>query len=162
VAQTPQPSVTIGTHVLKLGMDETTVLEELGRDFDMQNHSGSWMAMPRFGHDNVPAGSVRFAAHKLTSAGRYWVVDENSSKSLVYAIHEATASLQRDGFTNCKISTSSESLVVDRGGPFHGNVTHNSTDMDCGVKGINIFLSLSDVVGDAPVSIEVSEWLRSK
>ena len=102
-AQSSRPSITIGTHVLTLGMSESTVLEQLGTDLSLQRvgNSGSGWTVAKKG-DSVYRlmGSVYFdASHHLASAMRNWDVEDGSSKSLFYAFDAASKSVESDGLT---------------------------------------------------------------
>lgn len=96
-AQPVTPSITIGTHVLTLGMPEATVLDQLGNDLTLKHLSpgmqpnpplpdsspvSSWLVEKKAGSRFVVVGGVSFKAHQLASASRSWEIDEASSKSL--------------------------------------------------------------------------------
>lgn len=53
-AQTVTPSISIGTHVLTLGMEETTVLEECGDDLKLIPPQCGVQAVSR-----IPPNSIR-------------------------------------------------------------------------------------------------------
>jgi hypothetical protein len=160
-------SITIGTHVLTLGMPESTVLEQLGTDLELR-HLGagkvsSWMVERKVGSVYKIVGNVVFDSHGLTSAIRYWETDESSGKSLFYAVNEATQSLKHDGLTNCNLSTSSTSRTEDSpSGSGSGSTDTKEVVLDCGAKRIKITLNLSDVPGFVPTQISVTEWLKGK
>lgn len=168
-AQSVPPSITIGTHVLTLGMPESTVLKELQGDFELRPDSGStaqnssWVISKRVGALFKLAGSLAFTSHKLTSASRNWDVDGSSSKSLFYAIVEATKSLERDGLTDCQISTNGASQMEQApSGEGSGTMSKQEVLIDCGVKKIRIYLFLTDTPGVVPSNIGVLESLGIK
>ncbi len=169
-AQTVTPSITIGTHVLTLGMPETTVLEQLGTDLELYpiQHPGNgvtsgWIVSKKTGAlKGELMGSVYFdASHHLWDAMRSWDVEDTSSKTLFYAINEATKSVESDGLTACHISTHDKSQTWT--GPFGtGSIDSKEIMIDCGIKKITIDLTLSDVPRMVPTSISVEEELRGK
>jgi hypothetical protein len=161
------PSVAIGTHVLTLGMPESLVLEQLGTDLHLQrlpgSSSSSWLVSKKVGSTYKAIGSVTFDSQRLTTAIRYWVIEDSSSKSLFYAINEATKSLEHDGLTTCQVSTYGANETTDApSGGGSGSLDTREIFIDCGVKQVKITLSLSDASGMAPSSIEVAEWLQRR
>lgn len=166
--QAVTPSITIGTHVLKLGMQEQVVLEQLGPEFNLRADRGSkgtaWSITKHPGSTFEPVGSLFFdSSHRLVSAMRNWEIDETSSKSLFYAINEATKSLESDGLTDCQISSNGASQMEQApSGEGSGTVSKQEVLIDCGVKKIRIYLFLTDTPGVVPSSIGVTEWLGSK
>jgi len=164
------PSVTIGTHVLTLGMNEAAVLGELRGDFTLQSISGSvaqsssWTVSQKMGPDDFRmVGNVAFTQHKLVDAIRYWHPDEASSKSLFYAMNEAIQSLEREGLTRCQVSTSTAGRVEGSpSGDGAGSVNTKQIVIDCGVKQVTVMLNLSDVPGFTPTDVVVLEWLRRR
>lgn len=169
-AQTATPSITIGAHVFKLGMKESSVLKQFGTDLEfdpiqhpVQGMASGWYVSRKTGP--IPGeltGYVYFdASHHLAAAGRRWEIQDASSKSLFYAISEATKNLERDGLTACQISTHDASQILNSPSSA-GSVDMKEILIDCGIKQIRIDLSLSDVPGMVPSEIEVSEWLKGK
>lgn len=163
------PSIAIGKHVLKLGMDESTVLEQLGLDLHLESVSdpnpqvSDWMVMKKVDGLYQLAGEVSFSSHKLSSATRSWEVEESSSKSLFYALQDAVRSLETDGLRNCKVSTTSTTEMMDSpSGSGSGSVTTQAITMNCGVKRILITLQLSDLPDVDATSIHVMETLRDE
>jgi hypothetical protein len=163
-AQTVAPSITIGVHVLKLGMDENTVLAELKEGFQLQQISNSdWMISKKVGEYYHMAGEVSFTGHKLTTAIRDWDNGESSSKSLFYALNQATHDLELEGLTECQISTSTQSHLEDSpDGSGSGSIHKQEIMIDCGVKQVVITMFLSDVPDVNPTNIHVQERLRRR
>lgn len=168
-AQTVTPSITIGTHVLTLGMPESSVLAQLGSDLELRpmgrSPSGSsWGISKKTGPIYQPMGSVYFdASHHLTSAMSNRETEDTSGKSLFYAIDEATQSLEHDGLTECQISAGNKTQTEDApSGVGSGTLSTRVILMDCGVKQVRITLYLSDVPGETPTQIEVTEFLHRK
>lgn len=168
-AQTAPPSITIGTHVLTLGMQESSVLVRLGSDLELkpigESSSGSsWAISKKVGSTYQLMGSVYFdTSHHLTSAIRNWEVEDTSSKSLFYAISEATKSVESDGPAACNISTvNANQMIQSPSGGGTGSLDTKGVLIDCGSKQISIDLALSDAPGMTPSSIEVVEWLKGK
>ncbi len=108
-AQTVTPSITIGTHVLTLGMPESKVLEQLGTDLILRKYpagvrpssakyppESAWGVQRKTESGFAIVGSVTFDDHKLSTAIRNWEIYD-SSKSLFYAVNEAMKSLEADG-----------------------------------------------------------------
>ena len=116
-AQTATPSITIGTHMLTLGMLESTVLESLGSNLELR-HLGtgkvsSWLVEKKVGEVYKVVGNIAFDGHVLTTAVRYWEIDDSSSKSMFYALNEAMHNAERDGLTSCTIATYGGSQMID-------------------------------------------------
>jgi hypothetical protein len=166
-SQTATPSIAIGTHVLTLGMPESSVLESLGSDFELR-HLGtgkvsSWLVEKKIGGIYKVAGNVVFDGHVLTTAIRYWEIDDSSSKSMFYALNEAMHSAERDGLTSCTIATYGGSQMIDSpAGAGSGSLNTREILLDCGLKQIKVTLTLSDAVGVTPSQIEITEWLQRK
>lgn len=117
-SQTSTPSVAIGSHVLTLGMPESTVLEQLGTDFILRklpagvkpigaatSPESAWAIQRKTESGFVEVGTVTFDSHRLTTVIRNWNIQESSSKSFFYAVNEAMKSLEADGLTACRIAT---------------------------------------------------------
>ena len=174
--QSVTPSITIGTHVLTLGMPESTVLDELGTDFIMRKFpSGvkpasamnppvsAWGAQRKTESGFVMVGSVTFDDHKLTTAIRYWDIQKSSSKSLFYAMNEAMQSLEHDGLTACQIAAYGANRTIDSpNSTGSGSLDTKEILFDCGVKQVKISLNVSDTPGMSPEDIQVTEWLQRK
>ena len=174
-AQDPvPPSVTLGTHVLTLGMRESKVLQQLGTDLEVTRlpaaagpvapdtpPESTWTVEKKIESGSVPVGTLRFDNHKLTSAVRYWDIKDSSGKSLYYAVSEAIASLVKEGHTKCRISNYSKAQMADDSSG-NGSGTRNSSGVliDCGPKSVAISLTLSDVSGAVPTQVAVIEQLR--
>ncbi|HUV69972.1 MAG TPA: hypothetical protein VMW15_09950 [Terracidiphilus sp.] len=169
-AQAVKPSITIGTHVLTLGMPESTVLEQVGNDLTLRHlPPGSkqgdetnppdsiWLVEEKTGNRFVLLGEVSFTAHKLSSVSRNWEIEISSAKSLFYAIDAASKSLEQEGFTNCQLSTVDRDYTVE-----NGSISTRDVELDCGMKGTSISLSSSDAPDTVPTSASVMEWLHSK
>ena len=114
--QTVTPSITIGTHVLTLGMAESSVLDQLGSDLELR-HLGtgkfsSWMVEHKTGGVYELVGNVVFSERVLSAAIRYWNVEGSSSKSLFYALNDAVNRAESDGYTTCTISTHGDSKTI--------------------------------------------------
>jgi hypothetical protein len=160
-AQTVTPSITIGTHVLTLGMPESSELEQLGTDLQvypiqdsgLKDSGSNWIVSQKRQTKDFIIADVHFdASHHLASAAHSWDIEKTSSKSLFDAINEATKSLERDGRTACHLSTYGTS---ERHFPaFDPEIT--GILIDCGIKKATIELLLSDS------SIEVMETLGHK
>jgi hypothetical protein len=148
-------------------MQESTVLEQLGTDLELQHLPGSasssWLVSKKVGSIYKTMGNVTFDGHKLTTAIRYWEIEKSSSNSLFYAINDATKSLEHNGLTTCHLFTYGASQIIDApSGGGSGSLDTKEILIDCGVKQIKITLHLSDVLGLDPSSIEVAEWLQSR
>jgi len=164
-AQTVTPSITIGTHVLTLGMPESVVLEQLGSDLtisDSKTDPTSWVVTKKVGSIFSLQGTVSFTAHRLSDATREWSIDIDgpSSKSFFYAIDAASKSLEREGFTNCQLHTSDYDYMADVGRG-SGSLDSKSVILNCGMKRIAIALVLSDAP-DIASDITVTESLSSR
>ncbi len=174
LAQTVTPSITIGIHVLKLGMPESTVLEQLGTDLILRKFpagvkpssakyppQSAWMIQTKTQSGFTVIGSVTFDDHRLTTAIRNWEIQESSSKSLFYAVNSALKELEADGLTACRVATYGASQMIDspsEGGT--GTLDTKEILIHCGMKQVKISLNLSDAPGMSPSSIQVSEWLQ--
>lgn len=169
-AQALAPSISIGTHVLTLGMPESTVLQQLGTDFTLRSFPQGVKASysketpeSTFGVQKktesgfVQLGVVSFDANKLVSAHRNWEIEITSSKSFFYAVDLASKSLEREGLTACQLSTIDNGYTRE-----NGSVAFKEIDLDCGMKGESISLSLSDAPDMVPASLSVIEWLRPR
>jgi hypothetical protein len=168
-AQTPTPSITLGTHVLTLGMQESFVLEQVGADFRLESLSGTstgeadWMITKKMGSLYSMIGELNFKNHKLMTVERNWDIDEASSKSLFYAISEATDDLARDGLTNCHLSSAGASqMITGPDGTSTGSLNTRKVLIDCGVKRMELYFALTDSPGMAPSSMQVQEILQSR
>ena len=164
-AQTVTPSITIGTHVLTLGMPESVVLEQLGSDLTISHPKTdptSWVVTKKAGSIFSALGTVSFTAHRLSDATREWYIDIDgpSSKSFFYAIDAASKSLEHEGFTNCQLHTFDNDYMSDVGSG-SGSLDSKSVILNCGMKRIDITLFLSDVPNTAS-DITVTESLSSR
>lgn len=157
-AQTASPSVTVGTHVLTLGMPESTVLEQLGQDLRLQYLQPRWYVSKRVGSAYEIVGHVTFDNHQLNTVTRYWEVNESSSKSFFYAITDAIKSIEHDGMTTCQISSSSETIPMDLPSGRVSNVNEQVL-LSCGVKKVTLLLHLSGTP-ELAENLEVIEELR--
>jgi hypothetical protein len=158
-AQAVTPSITIGTHKLTLGMPEDIVLKQLGADLHLlQNQSGYWSVLRQKGQVIEAAlGSVAFTDHRLSLATRTWEIDESSIKSLFYAIDAASKELEREGLTNCHISTTVKAFQAGE-----TSTTSQEVEIDCGIKRVQISLDLADIHGTAPsANVGVTEILQA-
>lgn len=161
-AQTVTPSITFGTHVLKLGMQETVVLEQLGSDFNLRAIRGSagttWTVSEHPGSEFKYMGSLFFdSSHHLAFAMRYWEIDDTSSSSFFYALESASKSLEGNGLTNCRVSTTEKDSSVVGG----GNIHVKEILFDCGPEQVSIDQNLSKSA-DIISGIGVTERLRGK
>jgi hypothetical protein len=159
VAQSVVPSITIGTHVLTVGMSESVVMSDLRADYNLSKMSGSldsWMVEKKVPDGYSVVGMVGFEDHKLHGAYRNLEVEPTSAKSLFYAFANATKNLERQGFVDCKLKSAEQDVPME-----DGAVATRSVSLACGPKTIVMEL----VVSDAPSvtsSIYVNEWIGHK
>lgn len=170
-AQSAAPSLTIGSHALTIGMAESEVLEQLGSDLVLkriQKGSGpgpepatatpadsTWAVEKNLGGMLVVLGQVSFADHQLLSVSRNLEVKSTSAKSLFYALDLAGKNLEEEGFTNCRLTTVHASYTVD-----NGSVSAKQFNLNCGVKGITIYLTTSDAPSYVSTALSVREWMH--
>jgi hypothetical protein len=174
-AQTVKPSITIGTHVLTLGMSEMTVLEQVGSDLTLrkwppskfegakETPASTWAAQRDTKSGVVIVGTMDFDGnHVLIGATRRWEIEESSSRSLFDALNDAMSSVEKDGLTTCVVATNGRSRTLGSltTGGHSGTLNTREILMNCGVKQIRLTLNLSDVSGMVPIQIDVFEWLR--
>jgi hypothetical protein len=170
-AQSAAPSLTLGSHVLKIGMAESEVLEELGSDLILRAASkvvgpgpelsastpaeSTWVVEKNLAGMLVVLGQVSFADHQLLSASRNLEVKSTSARSLFYALDLASRNLEEEGFTDCRLTTVRGNYTVDK-----GSVSAKQINLNCGIKGITIYLTTSDAPTFVSTAISVREWLH--
>ncbi len=170
-AQSASPSLTIGSHVLKIGMAESEVLEQLGSDLILRTASkvvgpgpeletaaapdSTWTVEKNLAGMFVVLGQISFANHKLLSVSRNLEVKSTSSRTLFYALDLASRNLEEEGFTNCQLTTVRGSYPVDK-----GSVSAKQINLNCGMKGITIYLTTSDAPNFVSTAISVREWMH--
>lgn len=169
-AQQASPTITLGGHVLRLGMPESTVLEQLGGDFVLRNlpagtklswseraPESTWAVEKKTESGFVVTGMVAFDGHKLVSASHNSEAEVRSANSLFYAVDLASKSLEQQGYVACDLSTTDDGYTLE-----NGSVSSKAIDLKCGSKGMSISLETSDAPDHVPTSITVIEWLRAK
>ncbi len=164
-AQTIEPSITIGTHTLTLGMPEQVVLNRLGSEFALHSYGRSskgtaWAItdptkQPGSGFDVV--GSLFFdSSHRLETVMRDWAIEDTSSSSFFSALDSASKNLERNGLTSCRISTSDKDSSVAGGGSIHVRGVY----FDCGLLQVSIEQMLSKSAGVASGVVVTERLLR--
>jgi hypothetical protein len=133
--QTATPSITIGTHVLTLGMPESIVLEQLGNDHYLEHleNSTDWAVFEGVGASDVQVGAVGFKNHLLSGAARIWTTGEmigapsteSAGKSLFDAIADAIKDLNHGKLESCQLSTAKNAVFTE-------------VVIDCGRKRVSI------------------------
>jgi hypothetical protein len=159
VAQSEVASITIGTHVLTVGLSESVVMSALRADYRLTQMSGSassWVVEKKAGENYTIVGMVGFSDHRLSGAYRNLEVEQTSAKSLFYAFANATKSLERQGFVDCKLKSSEQDIPTEGGA-----IAARSVSLACGPKWIEMHLVVSDAP-DVASSIYVSEWIGHK
>ncbi|MFZ0273960.1 MAG: hypothetical protein WB524_11815 [Acidobacteriaceae bacterium] len=156
--QTPAPSITIGTHVLTLGMQESNLLEQLGSDLTLtRGIPGVWTISKSAVDVKAPIGSVSFdKTHHLSGATRYWILDHGSSRSVFYALNAATEDLEYGGLVDCHLSTGNKDYSTDG-----ANMHFKEIRFDCGAKMITLDFITSDTQVTRP-EVQVTEFLRRR
>jgi hypothetical protein len=169
-AQSAAASLTIGPHVLTIGMPESEVLELLGTDLILRVPNGLgpgpelmastrpesiWTVEKDLGGMISVLGQIGFADHQLVSVSRNLEVKTTSARSLFNALDLASKNLEDEGFTNCRLTTGDSSRMVDR-----GSVSAKQINLNCGKKGITIYLTTSDAPNYLSTAMSVKEWMR--
>ena len=171
LAQSPQPTLTIGPHALRTGMPESEVLAQLGTDLILKAvqkglgpgwelpaitpPESTWLVEKDLAGMIIVLGQVGFTNHKLVSVSRNWDVKPTSARSLFSAVELASKNLEEEGFTNCRLATSDGSQAVDK-----GSVSLQKIDLNCGTKGISLSLTISDAPNYVSTSMHVWEWMH--
>jgi len=139
-------------------MPESEVLEQLGNDLILRavpkgiGPGSEWTTITP---PESTLGRVGFTNHRLVSVSRNWDVKTTSARSLFYALDLASKNLEEDGFTNCRLTTGDKNQTVDK-----GSVSAQQIDLNCGAKGVTIFLTITDAPNYVSTSMHVREWLR--
>jgi len=152
-------------------MAESEVLEDLGRDLILRAVSkvvgpgpelststpaeSTWAVEKNLAGMFVVLGQISFANHRLLSVSRNLEVKSTSARSLFYALELAGKNLEEEGFTNCQLSTVRGNYTVDK-----GSVSAKQINLNCGIKGITIYLTTSDAPTFVSTAISVREWLH--
>jgi hypothetical protein len=152
-------------------MAESEVLEQLGGDLILKTvpkgvgpgpelatvtpPDSTWAIEKNLAGMFVVLGQVSFAHHQLISVSRNLEVKSTSARSLFNALDLASRQLEEDGFTNCRLSTVRGSYPVDK-----GSVSAKQINLDCGNKGITIYLTTSDAPDFVSTAMSVREWMH--
>jgi hypothetical protein len=171
LAQSASPSLSFGSHALTIGMAESEVLEQLGSDLILKTvpkgvgpgpelatatpPDSTWAVEKNLAGMFVVLGQVSFANHQLISVSRNLEVKSTSAKSLFYALDLAAKHLEEEGFPNCRLSTAHGSYPVDK-----GSVSAKQINLNCGMKGITIYLTTSDAPDFVSTAMSVREWMH--
>ena len=171
LAQAATPSLAIGSHVLRIGMPESEVLEQLGADLVLRTvpkgvgpgpelaaptpPESTWLVEKDLAGVMTVLGQISFASHQLISVSRNLEVKSTSAKSLFYAIDLASRHLVEEGFTDCQLSTVRGNYAVE-----NGSVSAKQINLSCGTKGITIYLTTSDAPNYVSTAMSVREWMH--
>jgi hypothetical protein len=169
--QSASPSLSLGSHVLTIGMAESEVLEQLGGDLIIKTvpkgvepgpelatstpPESTWAVEKNLAGMFVVLGQVSFAHHQLISVSRNQEVKSTSARSLFNTLDLASRQLEEDGFTNCRLSTVHGNYTVD-----NGSVSAKQINLNCGVKGITIYLTTSDAPRFVSTAMSVRERMH--
>jgi hypothetical protein len=129
-AQPEVASITIGTHVLTIGLSKSVVMSDLREDYRLNQMSGSgssWIIEKKTGENYTVMGMVGFSDHKLSGAYRNLEVEQTSAKSLFYAFANAAKSPERQVFVDCKLKSSEQDIPAEGGA-----VASRSVSLACG------------------------------
>lgn len=151
-------------------MAESEVLEQLGGDLILKTvpkgvgpgpelataipPDSTWVVEKNLAGMFVVLGQVSFAHHQLISVSRNLEV-KSTARSLFNALDLASRKLEEDGFTNCRLSTVQGIYPVDK-----GSVSAKQINLDCGMKGITIYLTTSDAPNFVSTAMSVREWMH--
>jgi hypothetical protein len=152
-------------------MPESEVLEQLDADLILRtapkaigpgpelatttSPESTWLVEKNLGGVITVLGQVSFANHQLSSVSRNLEVKSTSARSLFYAIDLASRNLEEEGFTNCQLTTVHGNYTVD-----NGSVSAKQINLNCGMKGITIYLTTSDAPNYVSTAMSVREWMH--